>query len=78
MTWSAVTLRSVSGFEIYRKVYSNVIQPDKVAELKRLIEAQAAEMPKPLWPALIEGPVRIDVPSNAPWVEGQELIYWAN
>jgi uncharacterized alpha-E superfamily protein len=30
--WSAV-LRSVSGFEIYRRVYSNVIQPDKVAEL---------------------------------------------
>ncbi|MFG6465187.1 alpha-E domain-containing protein [Roseateles sp. BYS87W] len=30
--WSAV-LRSVSGFEIYRKVYSNVIQPEKVAEL---------------------------------------------
>ena len=30
--WSAV-LRSVSGFEIYRKVYRNVIRPDKVAEL---------------------------------------------
>lgn len=30
--WSAV-LRSVSGFEIYRKVYRNVIMPDKVAEL---------------------------------------------
>ncbi len=30
--WSAI-LRSVSGFEIYRRVYSNVIQPDKVAEL---------------------------------------------
>ncbi len=30
--WSAV-LRSVSGFEIYRKVYRNVIQPEKVAEL---------------------------------------------
>ncbi|MET0519305.1 MAG: alpha-E domain-containing protein [Burkholderiaceae bacterium] len=30
--WSSL-LRSVSGFEIYRKVYSNVIQPDKVAEL---------------------------------------------
>lgn len=30
--WSAV-LRSVSAFEVYRKVYSNVIQPDKVAEL---------------------------------------------
>ncbi|MBN8504097.1 MAG: alpha-E domain-containing protein [Burkholderiales bacterium] len=30
--WSAVLL-SVSGFEVYRKVYSNVIQPEKVAEL---------------------------------------------
>ena len=30
--WSAV-LRSVSAFEVYRKVYSNVIQPEKVAEL---------------------------------------------
>ena len=30
--WSAI-LRSVSAFEIYRKVYRNVIQPEKVAEL---------------------------------------------
>jgi len=30
--WSAV-LRSVSGFEVYRKAYRNVISPDKVAEL---------------------------------------------
>ena len=30
--WSAV-LRSVSGFEVYRKVYRNVIRPEKVAEL---------------------------------------------
>ncbi len=30
--WSAI-LRSVSGFEIYRKVYRNVIDPAKVAEL---------------------------------------------
>ena len=30
--WSAI-LRSVSAFEIYRKVYRNVIRPDKVAEL---------------------------------------------
>ena len=30
--WSAI-LRSVSGFEIYRKVYRNVIRPEKVAEL---------------------------------------------
>ncbi len=30
--WSGI-LRSVSGFEIYRKVYRNVIRPEKVAEL---------------------------------------------
>ena len=48
------------------------------AELRARIDAQAAEMPKPMWPALLEGPVRIDVPINAPWKEGQELVYWAN
>ncbi|HEY1128673.1 MAG TPA: alpha-E domain-containing protein [Roseateles sp.] len=41
--WSAV-LRSVSGFEIYRRVYSNVIQPDKVAELLIL----RSDMPRSL------------------------------
>ena len=30
--WSAI-LRSVSGFEVYRKVYRNVITPEKVADL---------------------------------------------
>jgi uncharacterized alpha-E superfamily protein len=30
--WSAI-LRSVSGFEVYRKVYRNVIKPERVAEL---------------------------------------------
>ena len=30
--WSSI-LRSVSGFEVYRKVYRNVIRPEKVAEL---------------------------------------------
>ena len=30
--WSGI-LRSVSAFEVYRKVYRNVIRPEKVAEL---------------------------------------------
>jgi arylsulfatase A-like enzyme len=53
-------------------------QPERVAELRALIEAHNAEMPPPIWPALIEGPVRIDVPLNAPWREDQEYIYWSN
>ncbi len=52
--------------------------PEKVTELRAKITAQAAAMPPPLWPALIEGPVRIDVPMTAPWKDGQDLIYWSN
>ena len=57
--WSAI-LRSVSGFEVYRKVYRNVIQPEKVAELKERLAKLESEMAKPLWPALVEGSVAID------------------
>ncbi|ANP46030.1 sulfatase-like hydrolase/transferase [Candidatus Viadribacter manganicus] len=53
-------------------------QPERVAALRAMIEAQNANSPPPLWPALIEGPVRIDVPLNAPWSEDQEYIYWSN
>jgi arylsulfatase A-like enzyme len=52
--------------------------PGKVAELHAKIDEQAAQMPRPLWPALLEGPVRIDVPQTAPWQDGQELVFWAN
>jgi len=47
--WSAI-LRSVSGFEIYRKVYRNVIQPELVAELLIL----RADMPRSLHACLCE------------------------
>jgi arylsulfatase A-like enzyme len=53
-------------------------EPVKVAQLKAEIEAQNAHMAKPLWPGLIEAPVRIDVPLNAPWTKDQEYIYWTN
>lgn len=53
-------------------------EPGRVAELRAMIEAHEAQMPDPLWPALIEGPVRIDVPLNTPWTEDQEYVYWAN
>ncbi len=47
--WSAI-LRSVSGFEIYRKVYRDVIKPERVAEL--LILRQ--DMPRSLHASLNE------------------------
>lgn len=53
-------------------------EPAKAAELRALIEAHEKDMPAPLWPALLEGPVRIDPPLNAPWAEDQEYVYWAN
>ena len=47
--WSAI-LRSVSGFEIYRKVYRDVIRPERVAELLIL----RADMPRSLHASLKE------------------------
>jgi uncharacterized alpha-E superfamily protein len=47
--WSAI-LRSVSGFEVYRKVYRDVIKPERVAELLIL----RADMPRSLHASLNE------------------------
>ncbi len=47
--WSAI-LRSVSAFEIYRKVYRDVIRPDRVAELLIL----RSDMPRSLHACLEE------------------------
>lgn len=52
--------------------------PQRVAALRAMIEAQDKGMAKPIWPGLVEGPVRIDVPLNAPWKDGQDYIYWTN
>ena len=53
-------------------------EPARVAELTAMIEAQNRGMAKPIWPGLIEAPVRIDVVQNAPWRGGQDYIYWTN
>ncbi len=52
--------------------------PARVAALRALIETQNKPMAKPIWPGLIEGPVRIDVPLNTPWKDGQDYVYWTN
>ena len=53
-------------------------EPQRVAQLRKLIEDHNAPMPKPLWPGLLEAPIRVDVPLNAPWSRRQEFVYWAN
>jgi uncharacterized alpha-E superfamily protein len=57
--WSAI-LRSVSGFEIYRKVYRNVIHPDKVAELLIL----RPDMPRSLAACMNETVINLQMVAN--------------
>ena len=58
--WSAI-LRSVSGFEIYRKVYRNVIRPEKVAELLIL----RPDMPRSLAASMNEVVANLRLVANA-------------
>ena len=53
-------------------------EPERVAALRAMIDAQNKGMAAPIWPGLVEGPVRIDVPLDAPWQDGQDYIYWTN
>jgi len=57
--WSAI-LRSVSAFEIYRKVYRNVIQPEKVAELLIL----RPDMPRSLAACMNEAVANLQLVAN--------------
>ncbi|MFL6736169.1 MAG: sulfatase-like hydrolase/transferase [Sphingomonas sp.] len=53
-------------------------RPDVVARLRGELDAHDSQMAMPLWPALLEEPIRIDVPADAPWKPGQEYVYWPN
>lgn len=53
-------------------------EPQQVARLSALIEAQNRGLPAPLWPGLLEAAIRIDVPLTAPWRSDQEYVFWAN
>jgi uncharacterized alpha-E superfamily protein len=58
--WSSI-LRSVSGFEVYRKAYRNVIQPEKVAELLIL----RPDMPRSLAACMHEVVANLERVANA-------------
>jgi uncharacterized alpha-E superfamily protein len=57
--WSAI-LRSVSGFEIYRKVYRNVTRPERVAELLIL----RPDMPRSLAASMNEVVANLQLVAN--------------
>ncbi|MDD2810993.1 alpha-E domain-containing protein [Rhodoferax sp.] len=64
--WSAI-LRSVSGFEVYRKVYRDVIRPERVAELLIL----RPDMPRSLHASLNEVVGNLKMVANDQSVETQ-------
>jgi len=53
-------------------------RPDIVKSLRAKLVSHDSQMAKPLWPALLEEPIRIDEPADAPWKPGQEYVYWPN
>jgi uncharacterized alpha-E superfamily protein len=64
--WSSI-LRSVSAFEIYRRVYRNVILPEQVADLLIL----RADMPRSLHASLAEVVANLSRVANDPRSETQ-------
>jgi len=62
--WSAI-LRSVSGFEVYRKVYRDVIKPERVAELLIL----RPDMPRSLHASLNEVVANLRMVANDQSIE---------
>jgi uncharacterized alpha-E superfamily protein len=64
--WSAI-LRSVSGFEVYRKVYRDVIKPERVAELLIL----RSDMPRSLHASMNEVVNNLTMVSSDPSSETQ-------
>jgi uncharacterized alpha-E superfamily protein len=67
--WAAI-LRSVSGFEIYRKVYRDVITPARVAELLML----RADMPRSLLACLEEVVANLAMVSNDVSADTERLV----
>ncbi len=53
-------------------------QPDKVTELKAVLQAHHANMPPPLWPSFIELPIAIDKTLDQKQTPDDEYTYWYN
>lgn len=53
-------------------------QPQKLAQLKALLQAHHAGMPAPLWPSFLQAPVYIDKTLDQPKTADDEYSYWSN
>ena len=53
-------------------------RPDRVAALTALLDEQDRKAGRPLWPALLEGPIYIDHPLGGPIPKDAEYVMWAN
>jgi uncharacterized sulfatase len=53
-------------------------QPEKVAELRRTLDAHDAEQQASLWPSLVEMPVNVDKTLAEPDAPDDEYVYWPN
>jgi uncharacterized sulfatase len=53
-------------------------EPERVAQLQRLLDAHNAEQAEPAWPSLIEAPINIDKSLIEPDAPDDEYIYWPN
>jgi arylsulfatase A-like enzyme len=52
--------------------------PDKLAQLKALLDAHKATARKPLYPYIMEAPVAVDKTRAEGFEAGDEYIYWPN
>jgi len=74
-------LNTLSGVEDLK---TDVIKTDVAGKKERLLEMYQlllnidAQQRKPIWPALVEFPLRIDSTSNALEIDEEEYIYWSN
>jgi uncharacterized sulfatase len=53
-------------------------QPEKLAQLKAMLQAHHAKMPAPLWPSFVEMPVAIDKTLDQKMTPQDDYTYWYN
>lgn len=66
------------GADPTEKVNCAGSNPEKVAELTRLLEEHGKTSVRPIWPSLIEGPIPIDHTLPEFRDPNEEFVYWAN